>query len=308
MFKKNVFGKTLVTILAASTLFAGTVFAATADDAAKEEETTVAAQEDTAAKEDVEVLGTESDDAQVLELTNKTDKDIVFIDVYEYEGDDYETGLIKLIQEALIVQEFLDGVADGSFGPQSQAALKEFCKANNIEETAELSEELIKMVLGEEAKGGNMLKDGQAIKPDQVVKVFFAADAEDTESEETGKLLIPEYHVVVKYADDDDFYELNVLPEGNAQIQLFDEGGMLYIIYQLEDSDEEISTYDAESTIWNAAHGTSFSDYADYGDFGGGYDYYSVPAYDTYTYDAGAAYDAGYTGGGDGCIEDGVFN
>jgi len=309
MSKRSVFGKTMVTVLAASTLFAGSVFAGAAEEPAQapEEETTAAA----AAQEEVRVLGTESADAQAIELTNKTGKVITFLDIYEYEDVDYETMQIMEIQQALIDQKYLDDVADGNFGPKSQEALAKFCEDNKLEGKTEADEEVLAALFGEDYDGGNLLKDDETIKADETVKVFFAADSEDNTSSASGKLLIPEYHAAIQYEGDDAYYELNILPEGEAAVQLFDENGMLYITYTQEGSEEEISTYDAEKVIYDAANAVvvyeDYSDYNDYGDYGdyGDYDYsYVEPVYDAAPE---PVYDAGDTFGADGCIEDGVF-
>ena len=314
--KRRTFAKGLALGMSACVCLAGTVWASAPE--AKDDAAAAAVEEavDKAVEEATDELAAVVDkavdevidealaDSFKLSVTNKTGKDIEFFSVYEVGSDEDPDQLITMIQEALIGLEFLDDVADGSFGPKSQAALELFLEENNLSGKTIEDEEVLEALFGE-YDDGNLLEEGKPLKNDESTDFIIlpeakaeAAEAEDAAAEEAADAAedaAVEFRALVRLAGDEDKeYTIHVLPAEDAELSIMiSTDDVIYIEYTTKDSKEPVSTLDEEMTFHDADQARAeYSNFATYGDDGGYGDYgdysYSAPAAD-YSYSAPAA-------------------
>ena len=191
-------------------------------------------------------------------------------DLYVLEEDVYdeEAEEIKEIQRALIQQGFLDGEADGSYGPMTQAAVEAFRAANNLPAGTETDDEML-MLLFADYDDGNFLEDGEQIAPKEKVIISYPAaekdDKDNAEGTETVSVetddIYPEtdYLMIVRFLitdEDNDVYEdeylVHFIPSDTAPVISLDfsEDEFAYIEYTDPVSKKTVSTYDIEKAVF----------------------------------------------------------
>lgn len=311
--RKNVLAKSFALGVAACVCMTCSVWAAAPEAEAVEEETTVAAAAEAA--EATEAAPAEAPaEGYMLNITNKTGDDITYLNVYAAGSDEDPAQLITLIQEALIEQKFLDDVADGSFGPKSEAALELFLEENNLSGKTKEDEEVLDALFGDYSDG-NELEADALLKKDEsmefavvpvVVEADEKADAEAAEEKEV------EFYLTFALAGDEETeYTLHVLPTEAADVDLLiSDDGYAYIEYKIEGSEEVVSTMEQENDLFVESQArTDYSNFATYGDDGGYGDYgdysYAAPAAD-YSYAAPAYEDTSWINaaqGADDCAD-----
>ena len=260
----------------------------------------------------VRTLGEDKEGAVRFNFVNKTGKDIIYIAVMIDDGTDIMFESVKKMQQALIDQGYLDDVADGSFGPMTKAAVKEFRKANGLSEEETADNEMLKLLYGD-YDDGNFLAEGEVIKADEEVVLFFNDKTTETDEEgaaEENKVVAnPSYIAMFKVAEDesDTYYILHTLPVEETVISIMLEEDVPYIEYKTEGSEDVISTLEAEKIIVHPPVEESYDDYYYYDD---GYydDYYYDDGYYDYGYDAASDNSWEYVEenaaqGVDGCID-----
>ena len=308
MKEKNILSKVTVIMVSACLCFTGSAFA----DSEAEETTVVQ-------KNTVKTLGEKNEDAVQVELTNKTEKKIEYIRLEKFDNDYDKNGNIIALQNALIDQKYLDDVADGSYGPNTQAAVADFRIANDLSEDGGIDDEMMALLLGDDYQG-NLLKDGNVIAADETVSLYVEIDDENAddseeESEDAAELrkalgdysLSTEFIVTVKFVDDDAEYTIRAFNvDGTEAVALYLKDDILYVEYT-GNGEESVNTYDFEKYM-NGYYYPAETDDSNYSDYSS-YDDYSYDYADDYSYDYSEDYsdDTGAAQGADGCIEDGLF-
>lgn len=283
--------KTAALTMAVLLGLAGTVFAADAVQEAPAEEETQAAEVE------VKTYGTESEDAVKFEFVNMTGKDITFLSVSVDDGGDQTEG-IKMLQEILIEEGFLDDAADGAYGPKTKAAVKAYREAHDLSAEEVVDDEMLVMMFPD-YDDGNVLDEGEVIKPEETVVIYYKEEAEEETSEEAAAAEANPYDQYVTYAnfiaefnlaDDETDYTLHTLATEGETMYICTDGPLAYIQYQAKNSEYYISTYDTESTIMYPPQPV----------------YYETPAYyDTSSYYYETPVYENPNQGNDGCIDTG---
>ena len=273
----------------------------------------------------LKTLGQESENVFQLKVTNNTGKDITFFSVDFYDPDPAAYNTVYQMQEALINAGFLEGEADGSVGPMTQAAIEEYREANGLSAEGGADKEMLEKLLGS-GYDGNLLENGDVFAIGETRILFVpktrpeketapAADGEVTaesteEAEETGEpekqndalteafqgfSIVPEYVVSFCGQGEDTAYYLFAFPAGRMQTaQLNLDGTIPYMMYTMPGSPELISTLDAEKAASDIVFGSGLAaapvDKSDDSN-DTGYDTNNDTGYDT-SYDTG--YDTGY--------------
>ena len=301
--------------MASCLCLSGMAFAGTAADAAQDPDQTSTSK--TLASEstsDALLLGTETENAAAVTLPNKTGMDITFFSMTAFDESYDANAQIRTMQSALIEQGYLDDVADGSYGPKTQAAVKAFREANQLSADGGIDNEMLTLLYGT-YDDGNQLEDGAEWKPDEQAVLYILQpdeQAEETEAIEAaddylslltileGAGIESDYIVTFKSQDDQE-YTLHVFPSNSMEMaSIYVDGDIAYLEYTYSGLDEMISTRDAEQAVYDAEHPAySYSDY-DYGYSDYGYDY-------SYDYGYAYSYEPETPQGSDGCITDGLF-
>ena len=268
------------------------------------EESADAAEETIRNESEIKAEESENEEQAVLTLENSTGKEITYLSVVSYDPHYYPNGDVVLLQEALIEQGFLDDVADGSYGPKTQAAVDALREEKGLEGEGK-ADEAVYQILIENYSDGNVL-EGSLQEGDSAVLSLPEAEEKETENTDTDKpedTLTPVlqdfdlsvvYLVIFRTADEQE-YVVHAIPEAVSSAALKLEGNTAYLEYA-DEAGETISTYDAEQAVYDMEN--------------------PVPVYDDYAvtdyYDAGYYYDDPYAGtgnAGDGCIGEGaLFN
>ena len=291
---------------------------------AEEEAAEAAAEPETvvAAPLQLKTLGQESEDAYQIKITNNTGKDIDFFGVAFYDPDPTTFDIVYQMQEALIKAGFLEGEADGSAGPMTQAAIAAYREANGLSADGGADEEMLVKLLGA-GYDGNIMTDGDVFASGETRILFIpktkpaeetaeAASKEETAAEETQEqadaaaedaaasqtdalveafkefALTPEYIISFHGQGDADYYYLYAFPAASMQTaQMNIEDHIPYVMYTTSASVDPISTLDAEKAaseiIYSIPNTTTVSD--------NGYDTGYDQSWDT-GYDQ--SWDAGY--------------
>lgn len=290
--KKNIIFRTTAAVLLLSLSAAGVCAAAEAT-AEKVPETAAAETQE------IRLVGSDDKDAMQMKLTNKTGKDIVYISICEYD-EDAETEAIREMQEALIEQKFLDDVADGSYGPKTQAAVIAFREAKGLSAEDLADTEMLTLLYGE-YDDGNLLKDKEVIKNEETVILSWESeDADDEDAAADQFVLNPDFRGLLKLADEETEYVLHTIPtEPVLSAEIMIEEDIAYLVYQTEGSEAPISTLEQEKAAIELENQTYYSDDYYYAD-----DYYADDYYDyseDYYYDDSYYYEEPQ--GVDGCID-----
>ncbi|MBQ9030176.1 MAG: peptidoglycan-binding protein [Parasporobacterium sp.] len=300
MKTRNAFHKTTALTMAALLGMAGTAFAAQpAPEAEPVQE----------AEPQVRTIGEAAETAVRFELTNKTGKDITWLTIYEDDGTDREKELVTIMQTALIEQGYLDDVADGSYGPKTKAAVKEFREKNGLSAEELMDEEMLSLLI-QDYDDGNLLDDGALIKADETVVIFFEEAEDPQKQDEDAFLSNAGYIAQFRLAGEEDTeYVLHALALDGEPMQVLLEDQIPYVEYQTAQDGNLISTLETERAILFPP--APVYDYVTYDD---GY-YYEDPYY----YDDGYYDDSYYEApadvyyepvvendaqGADGCLED----
>jgi len=266
----------------------------------------------------VRVIGEEGENSLKLTLFNDTGKDIEYIRIFEYDPEYDPSEETVRMQEALIEQGYLDDIADGSFGPNTRAAVEAFRLANGLEAEGGADKEMLTLLYGE-YDDGNLLPDKEIIKDGEKVIVISKTDHKavrpsiDVPDEPDDRFMsIPEYHAVIRFAGDETEYTLNVLPVNETEISLKKDADFAYIEYTDSVTHTPVSTFEAEKAVYDAEHVDPAPQAAENCDDGYYDDGYYDDGYDD-DYDD-SYYDDGWTDdttedvtAQDGCIEDGLF-
>ena len=304
--------KSAAMALIAAMILAGTVFAAETEmssqpelavtEADAVEEPAAEPESETAAEPEMKTYGTDSEDAVKFELTNKTGRDITYFSIRVDDGTDVIREWVMVIQEALIEQGYLDDIVDGSYGPKTKAAVKDFREKNGLSAEDTVDEEMLTLLLGE-YDDGNILDKEDVIMADETVVIYFLEEPDsdkeqDPEPEEADRFQsYTNYIAEVKFADDETEYTLHSLALEGETMQILLAEDVLYIEYQAGDTGSTVSTYETENAILHP-YVPVYDDYYydDYDDYG--YYYYEEPEYN---YEQPAENEAQ---GADGCIAD----
>ena len=219
----------------------------------------------------------------------------------------------------MIDQGYLDDVADGSFGPKTKAAVKDFRVKNGLSEEETADEEMLKLLFGDEYDDGNVLAEGETIKADESFILFYQDEQEeDTEEAANDLAMNVTYMAEFKLAGDEDAeYVLHTIPTDETSISILVEDEIAYVEYKSGDEENLISTLENEKAAAQPV-AQSYNNYNDYSDYSDYYDYYDYSDYDDYDaggyYDYYDDYDPGYdysepvenaAQDGDGCIDTG---
>ena len=265
------------------------------------------------------ILGTETEDAIRITVTNSTGMDLAYFSVDLYNPNLMETDLVYRMQVALIDGGYLNDVADGSAGPKTQAAISAYREANGLSADGGADEEMLEMLLGQ-GYDGNLLKGGDIFVNGGTRFLYIAPETGETGTETAAEgevpvedpleealkefSMTPEYVISFREKDQDQIFKLYVFPASSmetAQLKL--EEDTPYVLYTAAGDPELISTLDAEKaaeTIVKTQAASLQSTYEDYGS----YDYDDSYDYDSYDYDD---YDYSYDAGDDWDYEESVY-
>ena len=230
--KTSIIKKLIIGTISVSVLAAGCAYAAPAEP-------------------EVKTFGSEEGSTAKFEFVNGTGKDISYFNICIDDGTDREAEEVTMIQEALIEQGILDDVADGQYGPKTEAAVKEFCEKNGLSAEDASNEELLEKLYAD-YDDGNILKDDEVFKADETVIVFYQ-DQEDDADEADGAdefLLNEEYIVTFRLADDEETeYILHTIPIEETSIRILIEEDIPYVEYKAAGSENIVSTLETERAI-----------------------------------------------------------
>lgn len=337
MKKRAITWKSLSIMLALCLSLAGLAFAgeeapAAAQDAAPE----AAAEPETvvAAPLQLKTLGQESEDAFEIKITNNTGKDIEYFGVSFYDSDSKSYDVVYQMQEALIQAGFLEGEADGSVGPMTQAAISAYREANGLSADGGADEEMLEKLLGA-GYDGNVMTDGDVFtagetrilyvpktKPeeetpaaaseevtlevanaegdaaaDPAAEVAAAVPEADALTEALKEFsLTPEYVISFRGKGETDLYYLFAFPAAIMQTaQLNLDGEIPYVMYTVSGSPEPASTLDAEKAASNIMYSAGLGTATVTNSVDQGYDQSWDTGYEQ-SWDTGydTGYDAGY--------------
>ena len=210
------------------------------------------------AEPEVKTLGSEVGSTAKFEFVNGTGKDISYFSICIDDRTDREAEEVTMIQEALIEQGILDDVADGQFGPKTEAAVKEFCEKNGLSAEDVTNEELLAQ-LYVDYNGGNILKDDETFKADETAIVYYQDPEDDADADEADGadefLLNEEYIVTFRLAEDEETeYILHTIPIEETSIRILIEEDIPYVEYKAAGSENVISTLETEKAIRTPAH------------------------------------------------------
>lgn len=212
--------------------------------------------------------------ASVISVRNDTGKELSYFCITEKSEEELSKELITAVQEALIAQKFLDDVADGSFGPKTQAAVVQFREKNELSSEAILDDELMALLMTD-YDNGNLLEDEKTAKQGEAFEVSY----EIPEMAETNA----KYIAVIRFAgDDEEEFVLHEFPVDVKELTIRMEEEIPYIEYTANDG-TAVSTLDAEKALLAPAPvANDYSDvyyddyYDDYSDYTADYGYEEV--------------------------------
>lgn len=278
--------KLFITVLTASVIcFAGV--------AAAQEAAPVRVAE--SAEEVFKPLGKEAEGAKQLTIANKTGRNITFFSIEEFSNTYDSKALVIRIQQALINQGYLDGEADGEYGPLSKQAVADFREANKLSADGDIDSEMLTLLF-DEFEDGNLLEEKDVFTAGERRTLYYAETKKEAEKEQApesddaaaikealeGTEFEANYIINVKFEDDGEVYTLHVFYfDDIADAELTVKDGILCVDYRKKDAAPN-STYEAERLIAGKLNSPYISDY----------DYYE---------DDGPHYDGG-------CIEEGILN
>lgn len=205
------------------------------------------------AEPEVKTFGSEDGSTAKFEFVNGTGKDIAYFNISIDDGTDQEAEEVKMIQEALIEQGILNDVADGQFGPNTEAAVKEFCEKNGLSAEEVTNEELLAQLYAD-YDDGNILKDDETFKADETVIIYYQDAEDDADADEADGadefLLNEEYIVTFCLAEDEETeYILHTIPIEETSIRILIEEDIPYIEYKAAGSENVVSTLETEKAI-----------------------------------------------------------
>lgn len=213
--------------------------------------------------------------ASVISIKNDTGKEISYFCISEKSEKELDKEQVTAAQEALIAQKFLDDVADGSFGPKTQAAVTKFREENGLSAEAVLDDEVMALLV-KDYDNGNLLEDEKVIKPEEAFEISY----EIPETAEPDA----KYIAVIRFAgEDEEKLVLHELPVDVKELTIRTEEEIPYIEYTANDG-TAVSTLEAEKALLapapvvNDYSDTYYDDYSDdyYYDYSADYGYQDV--------------------------------
>ena len=197
--------------------------------------------------QEIRTFGEENASSAKFEFVNGTDTDITWLHISVNDGRDQAEESVRIMQEALIEQGYLDDVVDGNIGPKTQAAMILFRAEHGLSEEAVMDEDMLDLL-----NAGNILGSEDVIEPGVTAVVFFEDSGGETQDQGNVFMVYKEYIATFRLAGDDTEYILHTLPVDETTITIRMENGIPYVEYRVPGTDQVISTLENEKTFYRS--------------------------------------------------------
>ena len=181
-----------------------------------------------------------TDEQMQLTLVNQTGAAISYLSLEAEEKIENDTQLIVELQQLLIDLGYLEGEADGLFGPLTKAAAAKFCEDRQFTVDFDSAASILNWII--DTKESKNLLEEKDLFENEETRYLYIKNTEENE------ISLEDYVLVLKLENEEKEYIIHGLTDELSEIELYTKNGIVYFQY-LNESEKLLSTFEEESAI-----------------------------------------------------------